>query len=148
MRTALYTKASNGMSLSSFGIDSSSDWKDYGKLEIDEDKLTEALENNASDFISTFQSIATSLNTACKNTANTSSAAPGTLVSIAGVKGKVSESNNTIKSRLDAIADKVSALQNTYDLRKTRYWNQFNSMETSLSNLSSTSSYLTQMLGG
>lgn len=150
MRTSLYSKADNGFSLSMFGIDSSSDWKDYGKLEIDEDKLKEALNDSESgnNLVTAFTNIASKLNTACKSAANTSLASPGRLVTIAGVKGKVSENSNNIKSQLDSIADKLEKLQDQYDQRKTRYWNQFNSMETSLSNMSSTSNYLTQMLGG
>lgn len=150
MRTALYSKADNGFSLSMFGIDSSSDWKDYGKLEIDEDKLTTALKDSTegNDLVNAFTNIATKLNTACKSAANTSLVSPGSLVTIAGVKGKVSENSNNIKSQLDSIADKLEKLQNQYDQRKTRYWNQFNSMETALSNMNTTSNYLTQMLGG
>lgn len=148
MRTSLYSKADSGFSLSMFGIDSSSNWKDYGKLEIDEDKLKEALQSNPDDVMKTFNSVANDLNTACKNAASTSLASPGTLVTIAGVKGKVSENNNNIKSQLDNIADTLERLQEKYDQSKTRYWKQFNAMETALSNMSSTSSYLTQMLGG
>ena len=148
MRTKIYSLTSDGTSLSMFGIDSSSNWKDYGKLEIDEDKLKENLSDNPSAVISTFISVANGLNTSCKETANSSSASPGTLVSMAGIKGKVSEKNNTIKSRLDNIAEKITSLQDVYDTRKQRYWSSFNSMETAIANISSTSSYLTQTLGG
>ena len=148
MRSTLYSKTDSGFSLAMFGIDSSSDWKDYGKLEIDEDKLKQALQSNPDDVMNTFNSVANSLNQACKNTANTSLASPGRLVTIAGVKGKVSENNNNIKSQLDNIADALERLQEQYDASKTRYWKQFNAMETALSNMTSTSSYLTQMLGG
>lgn len=148
MRKTMYSKADSGFSLAMFGIDSSSDWKDYGKLEIDEKALTEALEANADDVISTFTSVANNLNTACKNAANTSLASPGRLVTIAGVEGKVSDKNNNIQSQLDAIAEKLERLQEQYDQQKDRYWKQFNSMETALSNMNSTSTYLAQMLGG
>ena len=148
MRSTLYSKSDTGFSLAMFGIDSSSDWKDYGKLEIDEDKLKEALQSNPDDVMSTFNSVANKLNTACKNAASTSLASPGRLVTIAGVKGKVSENNNNIKNQLDNIADALERLQNQYDASKTRYWKQFNAMETALSNMSSTSTYLTQMMGG
>lgn len=148
MRSALYSTTENGTSLMMFGINSSSEWKDYGKLEIDEEALAESLTNNADAVISTFTSVANDLNNACKATANTSSVSPGSLVAIAGVEGKISENNNTIKTRLDNIADRIKQLQNLYDMRKERYWASFNSMETALSNMTSTSAYLSQMTGG
>lgn len=152
MRTVLYSKAGDsGLSLSQFGINSSSDWKEYGKLEIDEEALKTALNTDFEKVRDTFageNGIAAKLNSACKAAANSSSATPGSLVSLAGIKGKASEKNNVIQTRLDNIADKLSRLQDVYNMRKNRYWKSFNSMETALSNMNSTSSYLTQMLGG
>ena len=147
MRSTIYSTTSGGTSLSMFGIDTSSNWKDYGKLEIDEKKLTEFLSSDADAVISTFTSVANGLNDACKAAANTSSASPGSLVALAGVEGRVSEKNNTIKKQLDAIAEKIKNLQSVYDQRKERYWKQFNAMEQVIGNMSSTSSYLTSMLG-
>ena len=147
MRSTIYSTTSGGTSLSMFGIDTSSNWKDYGKLEIDEKKLTEFLSSDAEAVISTFTSVANGLNDACKAAANTSSASPGSLVALAGVEGRVSEKNNTIKKQLDAIAEKIKNLQSVYDQRKERYWKQFNAMEQVIGNMSSTSSYPTSMLG-
>lgn len=147
MRSTIYSTTSGGTSLSMFGIDTSSNWKDYGKLEIDEEKLANFLSSDAEAVISTFTSVANGLNDACKAAANTSSASPGSLVALAGVEGRVSEKNNTIKKQLDAIAEKIKNLQSVYDQRKERYWKQFNAMEQVIGNMSSTSSYLTSMLG-
>lgn len=152
MRTAIYSKAGeNGNTLAQFGINTSSDWKDYGKLEIDEDELKNALNTNMDAVVKLFtgdNGIATKLNNACKSAANSSSASPGSLVQLAGIEGKASENNNTLNTRLEAIKEKLENLQEVYELRKERYWSQFNSMETALSNMNSTSTYLTQMLGG
>lgn len=152
MRTAMYSKAGdNGNTLAQIGINSSSNWKDYGKLEIDEEALKNAL-NTAPDVVKDVFSgdngVAAKINNACKAAANTSSASPGSLVQLAGVEGKASEKNNTIQSRLDSIKEKLENLKEVYELRKTRFWNQFNAMETAIGNMSSTSGYLTQMLGG
>lgn len=43
MRSAMYTRVGAKYVLSNIGIDSSSQWSDYGKLSIDEDKLKNAL---------------------------------------------------------------------------------------------------------
>ncbi|MBQ7755762.1 MAG: flagellar filament capping protein FliD [Oscillospiraceae bacterium] len=152
MRTAIYSKAgANGNTLAQFGINSSSEWKDYGKLEINEEELKNAI-NTAPDLVTELftgeNGLATKLNTICKNTANVSSANPGTLVKLAGVEGKASEKNNTIQTRLDSIKDKLESLKQVYEQRKARFWKQFNAMETALGNMNSTSGYLTQMLGG
>ena len=147
MRSALYSATDDGNTLAMFGIDSSSNWKDYGKLEIDEDKLKNYLASDADAVISTFTKVAEKLNDSCKNTANTSSASPGTLVARAGVKGKISEKNNTIYKQLDSISTKIKQLQSVYDQRKERYWKQFNAMETAIANMSSTSGYLSSFLG-
>ncbi|MBR6671352.1 MAG: flagellar filament capping protein FliD [Ruminococcus sp.] len=147
MRSTIYSTTSGGTSLSMFGVDTSSNWKDYGKLELDEEKLSQFLSSDADAVISTFTSVANGLNNACKEAANTSSASPGSLVALAGVEGRVSEKNNTIKKQLDSIADKIKSLQSLYNQRKERYWKQFNAMEQVIGNMSSTSGYLTSMLG-
>lgn len=151
MRTAIYSKAGiNDNTLAQFGINSSSEWKDYGKLEINEEELKNAI-NTVPDLVKNVftgeNGLATKLNTICKNTANVSSANPGSLVKLAGVEGKASEKNNTINTRLDQIKEKLENLKQVYELRKSRFWKQFNAMETALGNMSSTSGYLTQMLG-
>lgn len=152
MRSAIYSRAGeNGNTLAQFGINSSSDWKEYGKLEINEEELKNALNTNPEDFMNLFtgeNGLASKLNMICKSAANASSASPGTLVRLAGIEGKSSEKNNTIQDRLDSIKDKLQRLQDVYDMRKNRFWKQFNAMETALGNMNSTSGYLTQMLGG
>jgi flagellar capping protein FliD len=150
MRSAIYTKGSDSsLVLSNIGIDSSSDWKDYGKLSIDEDTLKKALENNSeaiSDmFTNSTTGLATRLNDICKSAANTSSGSPGTLVSLAGVVGKATENDNTIYDELQRISEKLESLNSLYEKRKEKYWNMFNTMETTISNYDSQSSYLSQL---
>lgn len=150
MRSAIYTKGSDSsLVLSNIGIDSSSDWKDYGKLSIDEDTLKKALENNSeaiSDmFTNSTTGLAARLNDICKSAANTSSGSPGTLVSLAGVVGKATENDNTIYDELQRISEKLESLNSLYEKRKEKYWNMFNTMETTISNYDSQSSYLSQL---
>ncbi len=148
MRSTFSSPNASGNLLSTFGIDTSSDLDDYGKLVIDDDALEDAINNNLGDLTSLFtgtDGLANKLNTIAKNTVNTSSASPGSLVSLAGVAGTTSESNNSIQDKLDSISDRLEQLQDMYDLRQQRYWNQFTTMETMLSNMSSTSSWLTNM---
>lgn len=150
MRAVLYTKGSDtSLVLSNIGIDSSSEWKDYGKLSINEDTLKSALESNSTAIADMFANAETGigkrLNDVCKKTANTSSGAPGTLVSMAGVVGKATEKDNTIYDRLQKITEKLEALKDQYDSKKEKYWSMFNTMETTISNYTSQSDYLSQL---
>ena len=150
MRAVLYGKYGENV-LANFGIDTSSNYKDYGKLKIDDSKLDTALATDlhaVQDLFTGENGLAAKLNDACAKTANTSSGTPGTLVQLAGVKGKATEKNNTISTRLNRISDRITSLKSMYEMRKTRYWAQFNSMETALTSFGTTSSYLTSMLNG
>lgn len=150
MRSAMYTNAGSKLVLSNIGINSSSQWSDYGKLSIDEDKLKSALQTDAESVKELFvgeNGLATRLNKICDKAASTSSGSPGALVSLAGVAGKGTEKNNTIQTQLDSIAKKLESLKMVYENRKERYWNQFNAMETALANMDSQSSWLSGMMG-
>ena len=92
--------------------------------------------------------LATKMNTILDKTAKTSSGSPGELVKLAGVKGKATETDNTLNTRLKEIDEKIAALKRTYEKEKTRYWNQFNTMEQVISNMSAQSSWLLQQFSG
>lgn len=150
MRSAMYTNTGTKLVLSNIGINSSSQWSDYGKLSIDEDELRSALQNDAASVKELFvgdNGLATRLNKICDKAASTSSGSPGALVSLAGVVGKGTEKDNTIQDKLDSIASKLESLNLIYEKRKERYWNQFNAMETALANMDSQTSWLSSMMG-
>ena len=144
MRSAMYTKGDSQYILSSIGINSSSQWSDYGKLSIDEDTLKSALKNNASEVTKLFtgdNGLATRLNNICSKTANTSSGSRGALVIRAGVKGKATEKDNEIYDQLQSIKEKLEKLNAKYESRKERLWKQFNAMEEAISKANSQSDY-------
>lgn len=150
MRSAMYTNTGTKLVLSNIGINSSSQWSDYGKLSIDEDQLKSALQTDAESVKELFvgeKGLTTRLNKICDKAASTSSGSPGSLVSLAGVVGKGTEKDNTIQDQLDSIAKKLESLNLVYEKRKERYWNQFNAMESALANMDSQSSWLTNMMG-
>ena len=76
-----------------------------------------------------------------------SSGSPGSLVELAGIKGKATENNNELTRRLKDIDERIDALKRTYEKEKARYWRQFNAMEQVIANMNSQSSWLTQQLG-
>ena len=149
MRSVLYTKPDGcDFALYQIGIETSSDWKDKGKLIIDESKLKSMIETNSQDiqelFTNATDGLTVKLNSVIKATANTNSSTPGTLVSQAGVVGKATEITNTFTKQIRSINSKISDLQKKYETERTRYWKMFNSMESALSSLNSQSSWLSQ----
>lgn len=166
MRLALYQKPEGSkLALFDFGIETNKDWKERGKLEINEDTLRKMVNSDPTALQELFtysktkivdgvsvpdgpQGIATALKDIMKKTANTSSGSPGTLVTIAGVAGQATDSENVISREMTKMNDKIKALKVTYEKEKTRYWREFNNMEKVLANLSAQSGWLTQQFGG
>lgn len=154
MRTTLYEKpAGSDYALYDLGIDTG-DWESKGQLILSADgeaRLRQLLESDPSGVMKLFtdkeEGLAVKLNSIIDKTAKISSGSPGSLVELAGVKGKASEVNNTLYNRLKAIDDKIATLKRTYEKQKARYWNQFNAMEKAIANMNSQSSWLTQQLG-
>lgn len=150
MRLALYSKGEDMQyALYDLGIDTSSNWRDKGKLVIeDEAKLRQRIETAGDEvkrlFTDAENGIAYQMEKALKAAANTSSGSPGSLVELAGVKGYGTEFNNTLYDRLTEINDKIESLKDSYERQKTRYWNQFNQMEQLISQMNTQSSWLAQ----
>lgn len=155
MRTVLYEKpAGGGYALYELGIETGS-WETKGQLTFTTDgeaRLRQLLETDPTNVMKLFtdpeDGLGAKLNTILKSTANTTGGSPGTLVQLAGVKGGSTEKNNSIYDQLKALDDKIAALKKTYEAEKTRYWNQFNTMEQMISNMNTQSAYLAQMMGG
>lgn len=146
MRTALYSRVdSAGVALYEIGIETSSSWRDNGKLILNEDDLRAALTTNADGVQKLFsdptQGLAVKLQTALKEAANVSSGSPGTMVQYAGTKDILTTSN-TLYNEMKSISDVLSRLNASYEREKTRYWKQFSAMEQALANLNSQSSWL------
>ena len=149
MRSALYTRSdTSSIALYNIGIETSSNKDDRGKLVIDEDALRKALETNAEEVEKLFvgeNGLAEKLTNIMDKTAKVSAADPGELVRIAGAKeSKVTQTQSTLYAELKRIDERISLLNTRYNKEKDRYWKQFNSMETIISNYSAQSAYLGQ----
>ncbi len=152
MRTAMYGRPEgSNISLYEIGIDTSNEWRDKGKLNFDEAKFRQVLEQDSAAvedlFTASGDGLANQFNTILKDTANKSSASPGTLVQQAGVKGYGSEKDNVLYRQLKDIDSRLERLKEQYEQEKARYWKQFNDMETYLSNMNTQSAWLSQQLG-
>lgn len=148
MRTILYGGVDEaGLALYDIGIEASGNWRDNGKLVVNEEALRSAVATNADSIRKLFtdkaQGIAVRLQNAVKDTANVSSGSPGSMVRYAGTKD-VLVTSNTLYQEMKRIQENLSNLNNKYKQEKARYWQQFTSMEKALSSMNSQSSWLTQ----
>ena len=151
MRTALYEKPEGcAYALYDLGIETG-EWESKGQLVFTADseaKLRQILESDPESVMQLFtdseEGIFTKINNIMDNTAKISSGSPGALVELAGVKGKASESNNTLYEQIKDIDDRIAALKRTYEREKNRYWSEFNTMEQLISNMNVQSSWLSQ----
>jgi flagellar capping protein FliD len=151
MRTALYEKPVGcAYALYDLGIETG-EWESKGQLVFTSDseaKLRQVLESDPESVMQLFtdseEGIFTKINNIMDDTAKISSGSPGALVELAGVKGKASESNNTLYEQIKDIDDRIAALKETYEREKNRYWSEFNTMEQLISNMNVQSSWLSQ----
>lgn len=148
MRMVLYSSVEDaGLALYDIGIETSDNWRDNGKLTIDEETLKSMVATNADNIRKLFtdkeQGVAVKLQEAIKEAANVSSGSPGSMVRYAGTKD-VLITSNTIYDEMKRISETLSKLNTKYELERTRYWKQFNAMEQAISNMNSQSSWLTQ----
>lgn len=134
----------DGMNLSSMGVNLTKAWTDNGKLEIDEDKLDAAIKNHG-DAIAKFftdpdNGLAAKVNTAIDRAVSTKKNSYGYLTNIAGVENTNSEKKNSLYSQISGLQSLIETLETRYQNEMERYWKQFTSLETYMSNMQSQSS--------
>lgn len=165
MRSVLYStvKTADGQnfSLFSMGITTSDDWREHGKLELDEKKLEEAFENFAPQIEELFtgttideegKTVKTGimhrldevLTSAVKTTGARNE--KGSLVQIAGMKTGTAATDNSIFDQLKSIQNLIDSLEERYENQQDRYWKQFSSLESIMGNLNSQTTYIQQLM--
>lgn len=152
MREILYTKPTGAkLALFDIGIETGN-YKEKGKLHLDEAKLRSVLASNPEDVEKMFtqmqDGIAKQMEKALKEAANPSSGSPGSLIQLAGMNGYASEKNNSLSKKLVSIEERIKDLQAKYEKEKRRYWGQFNRMEQILANFNSQSSMIQSQFMG
>ena len=132
--------------LSQIGI-STGDYKEGGKLFIDEEKLKDALMNKPDEVIQLFtnrtgglgigERVYQELNSAVKNLSNRAGS-PGSFID-----------NSTISKRLDQMTKEIDRWQDRLVKVEDRYWRQFSAMEKALNQMNQQSVWMQQnMFGG
>lgn len=150
MRIALYTKpSSSNYAIYDIGIETGK-YTDKGKLTFNETTLRKALSDDPESIKNLFLDVESGLSKQLvqimDDAAKLSSASPGTMVREAGTTVYMSKTN-TLSTRISEIELKIKELQSKYETERKRYWNQFNSMESTLSNYSTQAGWLAQMSG-
>ena len=141
-----------GTSLYTLGI-TSAGYQENGKLKIDEEKLTKALETKGSEIRELFTSedgISNKINDIIEGAIRTSGVQGqrGTLVEMAGVLSTRSDVENNITKNIEKTNKAIISLQTRLSHEETRLWKRFTAMETALQQLNTQSSVLTQFSSG
>lgn len=157
LRSVLY----NGVTLDdgskfgiyNMGIKTSSEWSDHGKLEIDEDALNKAFEENSDAIVKLFtdseSGIMSQFNKVMDSAVKSSGSADnrGILVQKAGKANSSVTTDSYIYKQMQKIQDRIKALQDRYDDKEEYWWSIFTNMESALSDLNSQTDYISQYLG-
>lgn len=136
------------------GVKTSDDWKDHGKLKIDEDALDKAFEKNSDAIVKLFTDTDTGImskfnkvmDSAVKSTGTVNNR--GILVQKAGKANSSVTTDSQIYKQMLKLQDKINELQNRYDDKEEYWWKIFTNMESALTDLNSQTSYISQYLGG
>lgn len=147
MRSVFYHKPDGAkFALYDIGITTTSNWRDGGKLVIDETKLRQAIEENSGEVQKLFvgeDGISKNFEKVMDKYTKSSAASPGRLVEKAGIKG-YTESKNQLSKEIEEIERGLKSLEYHYDLERARYWKQFNQMENVLQQMNAQSGWLMQ----
>ncbi|GHB10307.1 flagellar filament capping protein FliD [Salinicola rhizosphaerae] len=134
LRSAMSYSDSDGVygMLSNLGIELQLD----GTLEVDDDKLSSALDEN-SDAVSQFFA-------GVDGEGGFASSLDDTMGIILDDDGLLQSATDGIDSTLDSLADRYSRMQDSIDATIARYRSQFADLDSLVSQMNSTSDYLTQ----
>jgi len=172
MRSALYDSVEGvDITLTEIGITTSDNYKDKGKLVIDEEKLKTALEDDYQSVVSLFTAdsdklyldsenskerykesgIAERFNDILNDAVRTNrdeNGNKGNLLEKAGMVDDASEDDNVLTKELKEYDRRLEYLLDFLAQKETSYYNMFARMEASLSQLSQQSASLAQQFGG
>ncbi|WP_432407126.1 flagellar filament capping protein FliD [Wukongibacter sp. M2B1] len=153
MRSIMYESV-DGTALYEIGITTSSNYKDAGKLVIDENKLREAIEDNPDEIANLFakedEGIANKLydvleeNVSIKTNSN---GQKGFLLEKAGMSGDRTVNSNTISTQISDYDDMIADMLVDLVAKEDYYYSMFAKMESALAKMQSQSSFFTGQMG-
>lgn len=166
MRSALYTMVSDADptkmnkeldSLGEIGITTSTNYKDNGKLVLDEKKVKEALENHIEDVSKLFSKktdISQKENTVTNAEEFANSGVAWRLYdqineAMKEITKTAGTSSDTFLSKMvSRMDDQIDSWEKRLQTKENYYWKQFTAMEQAIQKSNTQSSWLSQQLGG
>lgn len=163
LRNVFSYDRTDGLSWSSIGITTSSDYSDNGKVSLDESALIAALESDPEKVRTLFTSAGTTTTTATgsKTTdigamtkmktvmdkyAKTTGATKGVLLEIAGNEASATSLiSNRIQKQTDMLNELVKNLESKLKTQQKRYQSKFTALETAISKMNNQSSMFTDL---
>lgn len=154
LRTALMGSitAADGssLSLSKMGITTESDYKEHGKLILDEDALNAAINEYGDDIAKLFgdseNGIMVKFDAALESAIGTTGN-KGTLINKAGLEKGTTATDNKIYNQMKRITEKIKTLEKRYETEQNRLWKKYSAMEKMLGNLNSQQSSFSSYFG-
>lgn len=144
LRSILYKSVDfgdgKGKALFEIGITTTNTFTDGGKLEINEDKLKEALTKDPESVMKLFTQSDTGI------VAQMRKISQNTVKTIEERAGKASSVDNTytIGKQLEGLTDKIDDWKDRLKTIENRYWKQFSAMEDAIARANSQASYFAQ----
>lgn len=136
-----------GVKTASMLTSSSTDVR-LGKLEIDEDALNKALEENPDAVIKLFtdpnEGVMAKTKNAIDNAVNESTTSQGTLIRKAGSEKGSSAKTNAIYKEMERINKRIERLQTQYEKKEDYWWKVFTNLEKMQAQFDSQQSYISQ----
>ena len=159
MRFIFESGSADKTALASYGITTSTNYGDNGKLILDETKFRAALEANSSDLQKLFTRAANTstgdkggvmarLSEITEKYAGTTGSTKGILIEKAGsVYAPTSILKNYLQKSMDSLDTVIDRLNKQLKTETDRYIKQFTNLETVISQMNSQSSWLSQSFG-
>ncbi|WP_404454403.1 flagellar filament capping protein FliD [Virgibacillus necropolis] len=151
MRRDFYTPVNNGeissmyQQLTSIGIETTENYLEGGKLEIDESKLKEAIQDNPEAVEKLFDGGSDS-SYGQKGILHRLYQSVNETMDV--IKGKAIDSDHTMGKRIDDLDDRIDVFENRLVQIEDRYWRQFTAMEQAIQRLNSQSMFISQQFSG
>ncbi|MDE6596669.1 MAG: flagellar filament capping protein FliD, partial [Oscillospiraceae bacterium] len=153
IRGAMITRV-DGFGLSNLGITLTDDWKENGKLKIDESKLDSAIEAYGDKVANLFtgkDGLASKLENVIDKAISTSKSnnpnnkkSYGYLSALAGIEGTKTDKDNYIYKQMETINKVIERLTTKYENEQERYWKQYSRLETMMAQMQTAMSYFEQ----
>jgi flagellar hook-associated protein 2 len=148
----LNTIGTNGFGLYSLGIKSAG-WAENGKLELDEDALRSALDNNPDEVRALFteaeKGISLKLDKIIDDAVRTTGVKGrrGSLIEMAGYAATNSDKENGLTRQIEDYTKSIDRFKAQLEKEESRLWSRFSMMESALERLNYQGGLLSQYLG-